>query len=218
MRQVRTARFSALSVLTRQISGLAAWFSCLALFLCYAGGVSADPSLTVEVHHHRTFGKPQEALVTADDRYVLVSVSCTPPTGQQKCDPNMSQAGIQVFQRPDYTNPCFNDTIINIPEPLGGQPSISVQGIQFVPDRPRQTKTMQPSVGAAVEQNGTEFFRLFDLNTCEIDGIQNVPQPPVEPPPPCGGEHQPNCAPGTWRQHYSGYNHIKGWQVSLCCQ
>ena len=196
MRDVRTARFP-LMALTRQNARLAP-FWCLVLLLCWGGGASADSSLTVEVHHHPTFGMPQEALVTADDRFVLVSISCTPPTGQQTCDPNMSQAGIQVFQRPDYTNPCFNDMIIDIPDPAGGRPLVSVQGIQFFADPPRQGRTMQRSVGAAVEQNGAEFFRLNDLNRCEIDGIQNVQQPPVEPPPPCGGKDQPNCAPGTF--------------------
>jgi hypothetical protein len=64
----------------------------------------------------------------------------------------------------------------------------SVDGMQFFPG------PLQVSVGAAVEEQGAEFFRLASLSQpCGIDGIINVQQPPVIPN--CCHAH---CPPGTF--------------------
>jgi hypothetical protein len=209
MRQPRVAIFSPLNTLIRQTRKLAALFSSLALFICCAGGVSYAGSaglkplnvIVLDTHFYPTLGQAAQALVTADNRYVLVYISCIGATGTPpSCNPSMSEAGIQVFKRPGFTNPCFNDTIISIPQPSGGVPVVSVFGMQFFPPRPLQFFPSRASIGAAVEQDGAEFFHLFDLNSCAIDGIVNVPQPPVESPSDCattvadGG----NCYPGTF--------------------
>jgi hypothetical protein len=167
----------------RKILALAVIGAALALFLCAAGGVSyADPArskpsiLTVETHYYPTFGTPNDALVTADNAYVLVSVS--------------GATGVQVFRNSDFTNPCGGQQILNFPRPRPGvQPVQTVDGMQFFPGSP------QVSVGAAVEAHGAEFFRLASLNQpCAIDGIVNVPQLPVISNCPFA----PNCSPGTF--------------------
>ena len=167
----------------RKILALALMGAALALFLCAAGGVSyADPArskpsiLTVETHYYPTFGTPNDALVTADNAYVLVSVS--------------GATGVQVFRNSDFTNPCGGQQILNFPRPRPGvQPVQTVDGMQFFPGSP------QVSVGAAVEAHGAEFFRLASLNQpCAIDGIVNVPQLPVISNCPSA----PNCSPGTF--------------------
>ena len=154
----------------------------LALFLCAAGGLSygdsarSKPSnLIVETHYYPTFGTPNDALVTADNAYVLVSVS--EPTG------------VQVFRNPDFTNPCGGQKILNFPRPRpGGQPLQAVDGMQFFPGSP------QVSVGAAVEAHGAEFSRLASLTApCATDGVINVQQYPLIPN--CGASH---CPPGTF--------------------
>ena len=152
----------------RKILALALMGAALALFLCAAGGLSyGDPArsklsiLTVETHYYPTFGTPNDALVTADNAYVLVSVS--------------GATGVQVFRNSDFTNPCGGQQILNFPRPRPGvQPVQTVDGMQFFPGSP------QVSVGAAVEAHGAEFFRLASLTApCAIDGIVNVPQLPV---------------------------------------
>lgn len=163
-----------------KILALALMGASLALFLCAAGGLSygdstrSQPSsLTVETHYYPTFGTPNDALVTADDAYVIVSVS--EPTG------------VQVFRNPDFTNPCGGQQILNFPPP-GGQPLQAVDGMQFFPGSP------QVSVGAAVEAHGAEFFRLASLTApCAVDGVINVQQYPANPN--CGASH---CPPGTF--------------------
>ncbi len=94
----------------RKILALALMGAALALFLCAAGGLSygdsarSKPSiLTVETHYYPTFGTPNDALVTADDAYVLVSVS--------------GATGVQVFRNSDFTNPCGGQQILNFPRP-----------------------------------------------------------------------------------------------------
>ena len=168
----------------RKILALALMGAALALFLCAAGGVSyADPArskpsiLTVETHYYPTFGTPNDALVTADNAYVLVSVS--------------GATGVQVFRNSDFTNPCGGQQILNFPRPRPGvQPVQTVDGMQFFPGSP------QVSVGAAVEAHGAEFFRLASLNQpCAIDGVINVQQPPVDPNCP-SPEHL--CPPGSF--------------------
>ena len=170
----------------RKVLKLTAAFSSLALCLCYAGSVSAGSSVTVDANFYPTFGSPTRALATADDNYVLVSV-----TGHE--------AGVQVFEQSDFTtNPCGSGTqnIIELP-PRNGKSAnsvTSVQGMQFLP------YPQGVSVGAAVEHQGAEFFSLSDLKTCAIDGkdnVVNVPQPPAQSSSVCtqlGG----NCAPGSF--------------------
>jgi hypothetical protein len=63
-----------------------------------------------------------------------------------------------------------------------------IDGMQFFPGSP------QVSVGAAIERQGAEFFRLASLNEpCGMDGVINVPQYPIKNCSNC-----PNCAPGTF--------------------
>jgi hypothetical protein len=167
----------------------------LALFLCAAGGVSygdsarlTSPKVTVDAQFYPTFGTPNDALVTADDSYVLVSVS-------QVAHPPFGATGVQVFKKPDFTNPCGGQQIISFPQPIPGStppppggPVQTVDGMKFFPGSP------QVSVGAAVEAQGAEFFRLASLNQpCAVDGIINVQQPPVIPD--CA---QQLCPPGTF--------------------
>jgi hypothetical protein len=165
------------------ILALALMGASLALFLCAAGGLSyGDPArskpsiLTVETHYYPTFGTPNDALVTADDAYVLVSVS--EPTG------------VQVFRNPDFTNPCGGQQILNFPRPWPRLPPLqAVDGMQFFPGSP------QVSVGAAVEAYGAEFFRLASLTApCAVDGVINVQQYPVKPN--CNPQNL--CSPGTF--------------------
>jgi len=178
--------------LIRQIRTLTAlFFSFLALCLCYAGAVSHGSSpysnasnVTVTVHYHPTFGSPNDALVTpGDNGYVLVSVSGVDICHDESC------AGVEVFKKSDFTNPCGGQEILYFPRPtIRGEAVHSVDGMQFFPG-PRQV-----SVGAAVEEQGAEFFRLASLNEpCGIDGIINVQQPPVIPN--CCHTH---CPPGTF--------------------
>ena len=170
----------------RKVLKLTAVFSCLALGLCYAGSVSAGSSVTVDANFYPTFGSPTRALPTADNSYVLVSLTGT-------------AAGVQVFERSDFTtNPCGSGTqkIIQFPARNGKSANFvtSVQGMQFLP------APQGVSVGAAVEHQGAEFFSLSDLSTCAIDGkddVVNVPQPPAQSPSVCG-DLRGNCAPGSF--------------------
>ena len=160
----------------RKILALVLMGAALALFLCAAGGLSygdsarSKPSiLTVETHYYPTFGTPNDTLVTADNAYVLVSVS--------------GATGVQVFRNSDFTNPCGGQQILNFPLPIPGStppppggPLQTVDGMQFFPGSP------QVSVGAAVEAHGAEFFRLASLTApCAMDGVINVQQYPVKP-------------------------------------
>ena len=170
----------------------------LALFLYAAGGISYGDSVgstplnvTADAHFYPTFGTPNDALVTdGDDGYVLVSVS-------QVANPPFGATGVQVFKKPDFTNPCGGQQIISFPQPIPGStppppggPVQAVDGMKFFPGSP------QVSVGAAVEAQGAEFFRLASLNTpCGIDGVINVQQPPVNPTCP---NPQHLCPPGTF--------------------
>ena len=77
----------------------------LTVFLWGAGGISYGDSasstplkVTANAQFYPTFGTPNDALVTAADAYVLISVS--EPTG------------IQVFKNPDFTNPCGGQQIL----------------------------------------------------------------------------------------------------------
>jgi len=172
-----------------KILALALMGASLALFVFAAGDLSygdsarSKPSmLTVETHYYPTFGVPNDTLVTADDAYVLVSVS--EPTG------------VQVFRNPDFTNPCGGQQILNFPQPIPGStppapggPLQAVDGMQFFPGSP------QVSVGAAVEAHGAEFFRLASLTApCAVDGVVNVQQYPVKPN--CNPQNL--CSPGTF--------------------
>jgi DNA-binding beta-propeller fold protein YncE len=176
----------------------------LALCLCYSGSISRGsssssnpPTVTVlDTHFYPTFGNPAKALITDDDAYVLVSVNQPPaptpcagsptPAGT----PTENLTGVQVFERPCFTNPCNGRQIINFPPPMIRReaPVKSVYGMQFFPGSP------QVSIGAAVEARGAEFFRLSSLNEpCSIDGVRNVPEEPVVANCPGG-----LCPPGTF--------------------
>jgi DNA-binding beta-propeller fold protein YncE len=167
-------------------------FGFLALCLCYAGAVSYGGSarltplnVTALPHFYPTFGTPNDALVTADDAYVIVSVSGTDLCTDESC------AGVQVFRKPDFTNPCGGQQILYFPRPQPhGPPIQAADGMHFFSGSP------QVSVGAAVEARGAEFFRLASLNEpCAIDGIVNVPQLPAIPNCP---NPQHLCPPGTF--------------------
>jgi hypothetical protein len=176
MRQLRVASCFSLSA---SIPGkLATVLSLLALSLChegrgsYAGSAAPNPlSVTVDSHSYETLGSPADTLIT-NTGYVLVSLS------QSANQPTPSdQAGVQVFQPVGggYSNPCSGQNIIKFPVPVAGQPVSQVQGMKFFPGR------LTVSVGAAVEDQGVDFFHLVNLDTCAIDGVVNVqqPQPPI---------------------------------------
>src|SRR6266568_2819231 len=113
----------------RQIRTLMGLFLImLALCLCYAGAVShgsspssKSPRVRVErVNFYPTFGTPNDALVTDDDAYVLVSVSNpTPCPGRPTptSTPAGNFTGVQVLRKSDFTNPCGGQQIINFPPP-----------------------------------------------------------------------------------------------------
>jgi hypothetical protein len=170
----------------------------LTLFVWGVAGISyGDPTrstplkVTASANFYPTFGTPNDALVTPDNAYVLVSVS-----GVDSCN-NDGCAGIQVFTQSDFTNPCGDQQILSFPLPIPGStppppggPVTAVDGMKFFPGQSHL------SVGAAVEAQGAEFFRLASLNEpCAVDGIINVQQPPVIPNCP---SPQHLCPPGTF--------------------
>jgi hypothetical protein len=169
----------------------------VALCLCYAGAVShgGSPSsnsrsLTADVNFYPTFGTPNDALVTDDDAYVLVSVTgaTTPCPRKPSPPPTSFTTGVQVFSTSDFSNPCGGQQIINFPSSHRLKPVQHVDGMQFFPGSP------QVSVGAAIERQGAEFFRLASLNEpCGMDGIIQVPQHPI-----MNCDNCPNCPPGTF--------------------
>lgn len=161
-----------------------------ALFLCQGGivafGGSAPLVVTAESRFYPTFGSPADTLVT-NAGYALVSLTADRPP------PFLpdSQAGIQVLQPMaggGYRNPCGGKKIVNFPKTPSGRDVQSVFGLKFYP-------ASQASVGAAVEAQGGDFFRLASLDACAIDGVVNVQQPPVVTPPACT---PPTCAPGSF--------------------
>jgi hypothetical protein len=156
----------------------ALFLSFLTLCLFFAGAVSYGgspcsdpPSVPVETSYYDTLGTPANALVTGEG-HILVSVSggTIPNGGCPNAPPNSGVTGVQVFNT-DLTPAC----LINLPRPPGGRPIASVFGMKSFPRRPRQTAETA-SIGAAVEAEGAEFFRLSDFNTCAKDGIVNVQQ------------------------------------------
>ncbi len=141
----------------------------LTLLLWGAGGISYGNSarsmplsVTANAQFYPTFGTPNDALITPDNAYVLVSVS-------------VARVGVQVFRQSDFTNPCGGQQILSFPTPPPpGGPVQAVDGMKFFPGQSHL------SVGAAVEAQGAEFFRLASLNEpCAVDGVVNVQQPPV---------------------------------------
>jgi hypothetical protein len=185
-------RIRHIRILTALVLGL------LALCLCYAGAVSYrgspcsnPPSVTVDTSYYDTLGQPANALIT-DEGYVLVSVSggTVPNSGCPNAPPNGGVAGVEVFNA-DLTPACLIPASafpVALPSP---RPVVSVFGMKSFPRRPQQTRET-PSIGAAVEAQGAEFFRLTDFNACTIDGIVNVQQPPQV----LSGCK--TCAPGTF--------------------
>ena len=181
----------------RLVLRLSAVLGAFALCFGYAGGVSAGSSLTVVPKFHGTFGHPSMALVTADDKNVLVSLDCEVPNGQLECapatPPAANESGVEVFDS-DFNNPCGGQTIIGFPPP-GGQAITSVDGMQLLP------APQGVSIGAAVEQQGAEFFNLSDVNTCVLDGkhnVINVQQRPVQPSMSCTAQGGGGCYPGSF--------------------
>jgi hypothetical protein len=168
----------------------------LSLFLWGVGGISYGNSarsmplkVTASAQFYSTFGAPTDALVTPDNAYVLVSVSGVDPCNNEGC------AGVQVFRQSDFSNPCGGQQILSFPPipfstpPAPGGPVQAVQGMKFFPGQSHL------SVGAAVEAQGAEFFRLASLNEpCAVDGVVNVQQPPVIPD--CNPQNL--CPPGTF--------------------
>ena len=168
----------------------------LTLFVWGAGGISYRHSarstplrVTAQAQFYPTFGTPNDALATEDGANVLVSVTgeTTPCPGQSPPPPTTFTTGVQVFSTSDFnTNPCGGQQVINFPSPPA--PVEHIDGMQFFPGSP------QVSVGAAIERQGAEFFRLTSLTEpCGMDGVIQVPQHPILN---CNG--CPNCAPGTF--------------------
>jgi hypothetical protein len=128
--------------------------------------------VTVATNFYPTLGHPFKALVTANDRYVLVSLGCDVPSGALAC--HSLQAGVQVLERPDFTNPCGEQNIIQFDSRV-----TNVDGMSFFPPSP-----LGLSVGAAVELQGAEFFNLRGGGIpCHLFGKDNpfnVQQPPIE--------------------------------------
>ncbi|HEX3620118.1 MAG TPA: hypothetical protein VHU16_07080 [Candidatus Udaeobacter sp.] len=183
--------------LLRRILAVALIGASLAIFLCAAGVVSyghpagSTPlSVTANAQFYPTFGTPNDALVTDDNAHVLVSVigATTPCPGKPTPPPTTFTTGVQVFSTSDFTNnPCGGQQIINFPS-SPRPPVEKIDGMQFFPGSP------QVSVGAAIERQGAEFFRLASLNEpCGMDGVIQVPQYPIKNCSNC-----PNCAPGTF--------------------
>jgi|RhiMetdeSRZDD1v2_1073273.scaffolds.fasta_scaffold32064_2 DNA-binding beta-propeller fold protein YncE len=180
MRELGVSWLSATVPPTRTLAIL---FSFLTLFLCHAGGAAyactnvIGVGVTVTSCLYSTVGNGQaaDALVT-NKGYVLVSLN--------------GPAGVQVFQPVggDYRNPCGGQNIIRFPATVAG-PVQQVMGMSFFP-RARSPIDPHVSVGAAVESQGAEFFRLSGLDTCTIDGVVNVQQP--QPP------NANSNAPGTF--------------------
>ena len=170
----------------------------LALFLCAAGGISygdlarSTPlQVTASAQFYPTFGTPNDALVTSDGANVLVSVTgeTTPCPGKPSPPPTTFTTGVQVFSTSDFNvNPCGGQQIINFPSSHRLKPVQHVDGMQFFPGSP------QVSVGAAIERQGAEFFRLTSLTEpCGMDGVIQVPQYPI-----MNCDNCPDCAPGTF--------------------
>src|SRR5262245_8826273 len=172
----------------------------LTLFVWGAGGISYRDSarstplrVTANAQFYPTFGTPNDALATDDGANVLVSVTgeSTPCPGKPSPPPTTFTTGVQVFSTSDFSvNPCGGQQIINFPSSHRLKPVQHVDGMQFFPGSP------QVSVGAAIERQGAEFFRLTSLTEpCGMDGDSavQVPQYPI-----LNCDHCPNCAPGTF--------------------
>ena len=172
----------------------------LTVFLWGAGGISYGDSarstplkMTASAQFYPTFGTPNDALVTDDGVNVLVSVTgeTTPCPGKPSPPPTTFTTGVQVFSTSDFNvNPCGGQQIISFPSSHRHPAVQHIDGMQFFPGLP------QVSVGAAIERQGGEFFRLASLNEpCGVDGVGiiQVPQYPILN---CAG--CPNCAPGTF--------------------
>jgi hypothetical protein len=189
----------------------------LIFFLWGAGGISYGDSarsaplkVTASAQFYDTFGTPNSALVTDD--YVLVSVTgettpcptMSPCPAQSPCGrrtpmptatpqatstpagaPANFTTGVQVFRASDFSNPCGGQQIINFQT---RPPVQHIDGIQFFPGSP------QVSIGAAIERQGAEFFRVSSLGEpCGVDGPIRVPQHPVIDNCNC-----PDSPPGTF--------------------
>ena len=179
----------------------------------YGDSVRSTPlKVTAGATFYDTFGTPNSALITDNGAHVLVSVTgeTTPCPTMSPCPANSPcgrgtptptttpeatstptgtpanfTTGIQVFSTSDFSNPCGGQQIINFPS---RPPVQHIDGIQFFPGSP------QLSVGAAIERQGAEFFRLASLNEpCGVDGFIRVRQHPVIDNCNC-----PNSPPGTF--------------------
>jgi hypothetical protein len=175
----------------------------LTLFLWGAGGISYGDSarpkplkVTAQAQFYPTFGTPNDALVTDDGANVLVSVTgaTTPCPGKPSPPPTIFTTGVQVFSTSDFSvNPCGGQQIINFPF-INFPPSHRLEPVQHVDGMQFFRGSPQMSVGAAIERQGAEFFRLASLTEpCGMDGVIQVPQYPIYNCSSC-----PNCAPGTF--------------------
>ena len=182
----------------RFLLAAALMIASLTLFLWGAEGISYGDSVgssalmvTASAQFYPTFGTPNDALVTDDDAYVLVSVTgeATPCPGEPTPPPTAFTTGVQVFSTADFTNnPCGGQQIINFPSSHRHPAVQKIDGMQFFPG------SQQVSVGAAIERQGAEFFHLASLNEpCGVDGVIQVPQYPIY-----NCDNCPNCAPGTF--------------------
>jgi len=153
----------------------------LILFVWGAGGISYGDSarstplmVTAQAQFYPTFGTPNDALVTDDGARVLVSVTgeTTPCPGKPSPPPSTFTTGVQVFDTSDFHhNPCGGQQILKYPSWLRLPAVQHIDGMQFFPGSP------QISVGAAIERQGAEFFRVASLTEpCGMDGVVQIPQ------------------------------------------
>jgi hypothetical protein len=170
----------------------------LTLFVWGAGGISYGDStrstplmVTAQAQFYPTFGTPNDALVTDDGASVLVSVTgeTTPCPGKPTPPPTTFTSGVQVFDTSDFHhNPCGGQQIITLPSSYRLPPVQHIDGMEFFPG------SLQVSIGAAIERQGAEFFRVASLTEpCGMDGVVLVPQYPIMNCDDC-----PNCPPGTF--------------------
>jgi len=170
----------------------------LILFVWGAGGISYGDSarstplmVTAQAQFYPTFGTPNDALVTDDGARVLVSVTgeTTPCPGKPSPPPSTFTTGVQVFDTSDFHhNPCGGQQILKYPSWLRLPPVQHIDGMQFFPGSP------QISVGAAIERQGAEFFRVASLTEpCGMDGVVQIPQYPI-----MNCDNCPDCPPGTF--------------------
>jgi hypothetical protein len=212
----------------------------LTVCLWGAGGISYGDSarstplsVTANAQFYPTFGTPNDALVTDDGAYVLVSVTgettpcpanlspspcpanspCGSPTPTPTGTPTVTSTptgtpanfttGVQVFSTSNFSNPCGGEQIINFPS-SNFPPSHRLEPVQHVDGMQFFPGSPQVSIGAAIEAQGAEFCRLASLTApCGADGAIQIPQYPVMKN--CCS--CPDCAPGTFDVAVTPHGH-----------